>query len=109
MKVCSDQCFSNKAKRSFVQMLIQVFQVEAMGLPGRRKAEVGEMYMETVGWELTKPASYQKRKQKQNRTEHIRLGTDKKLILEATTLAPPKRRRHFRGLWPAVPSQGLGG
>lgn len=56
-----------------------------MGLPDRRKAEMGEMYEETVDWELTQPASYQKRKQKANRIEHVRLGTDKKQILEPTT------------------------
>lgn len=66
-------------------MFIQVFQVEGMGLPDRRKAEMGEMYEETVDWELTQPASYQKRKQKANRIEHVRLGTDKKQILEPTT------------------------
>lgn len=67
------------------------------------------MYEESVDWEVTQPASYQKKKQKQDRIEHVRLGTDKKLILEQTTLAPPKRRRHFKGLWPSVPSQCLEG
>lgn len=38
-------------------MLTQVFQAEGMGLPDKRKAD----YVETVGWEVTQPASYQKK------------------------------------------------
>lgn len=77
-------------------MLIQAFQVEGMGPSTQKKGSGGEMYEESVGWEVTQPASYQKKKQKQNRIEHVRLGTDKKLILEHTNIGPTQKKKAFQ-------------